>query len=269
MEIRFVPLFSGSSGNCTYVAGGGAKVLVDAGVSASRACAELEKCGIDIRRIDAILVTHEHDDHIKGINVLVKKYGICVYATPGTWDAMGAKLKDVPPDLRRVFRAGEDFYIGDLGIMGFPTPHDCGESVGYTFSSGASSFSIATDIGAVRESWLGSVYGSQAVLLESNYDRDMLMSGPYPYSLKRRIDSTSGHLSNDDAAKAALKLLQHGTNCIVLGHLSEKNNFPELAYSTCEQFLRKEGYIAGRDYTLAVASRSGSSGSYLVESGIE
>ena len=269
MELRFIPLFSGSSGNCTFVSGGGARLLVDAGMSASRICAELAKCGIDIASVDAILVTHEHDDHVKGIGVLAKKHGLCVYATQGTWDAMKDKVSQVPEQARRVFRAGEDFYIRGLGVTGFSTPHDCRESVGYTFSAGASSFSIATDIGAVRENWLSSIYGSQAVLLESNYDRDMLMSGPYPYALKRRIDSTTGHLSNDDAARAALKLVRRGTNCIVLGHLSEKNNFPELAYSTCEQLLRQEGLVVGRDYTLSVASRSGATGSYCVESGIE
>lgn len=256
MEIVFAPLFSGSSGNSVYVSGGGCRLLADAGMSASRIKTELSKIPVDPASLNAIFVTHEHDDHIKGIGILARRYGIPVYATQGTWDGMRSKVGDIPPECVRTIVPGQDLYLKDMNIMPFSTPHDAGDSVGYTFSVGAASFTIATDIGCVKDSWLMHAYGSQAVLLESNYDPGMLLSGPYPYQLKCRIRSRTGHLSNDDAAQAALKLVKNGTTRIILGHLSDKNNFPDLALACCRNALEQSGYIIGKDVDITTANRS-------------
>lgn len=258
MDLQFSPLFSGSSGNSVYVSGGGTQLLIDAGVSCARICAELKAIGANPLDIGAILITHEHIDHIRGAGTFARKYGAALYATEGTWRAMEDKLGDIPADCRRVIDSEQDFFLGELNVQPFSTPHDAAESVGYVISTaGGARFALATDIGCVRAGWLEAVRGCAAVLLESNYDPGMLQAGRYPYALKRRIMSRTGHLSNDDAAEAALALIAGGTKTLVLGHLSKENNFPELALRCCMTALERDG--AG-DADVSVARRDGNSG---------
>lgn len=267
MELRFSPLFSGSSGNSVYVKGGDTELLIDAGVSCSRLTAELSAVGADARDIQAILITHEHSDHIKGVGIFARKYGTPVYATAPTWQAMEDKLGDLSPELRRVIEPEQDFFIGNLNIQPFSTPHDAADSVGYVISTGdGAQFALATDIGCVRTNWLNAVTGCAAVLLESNYDPGMLQAGRYPYELKRRIQSRRGHLSNDDAAEVALSLLKSGTRQLVLGHLSKENNFPELALQCCTSVLERDG-LTGE--SVCVARRDGNSGIFTVAAGFD
>ncbi|MBQ6595219.1 MAG: MBL fold metallo-hydrolase [Clostridia bacterium] len=269
MELFFSPLFSGSSGNCLYVGDQRSHILVDAGVSASRILTSLRRIGVDPKTLSALLVTHEHSDHIKGIGILSRKFDIPVYATSGTWLAMEDKIGSVSAENRRVIRPEEDFYIGDIDITAFPTPHDASEPVGFSFSLGEARFCVATDIGCVKDQWMEYVIGSDAVLLESNYDPNMLAAGPYPYALKQRIHSRRGHLSNDDAGKAAVRLVGSGTRFIILGHLSKENNFPELALQIVSGKLEEAGYIIGRDADLIVAPRDESAGLFSLRSGFE
>ena len=264
MELRFSPLFSGSSGNATYVGCDDANMLVDAGLSGSRVTQELSRIGISPACLDAILVTHEHIDHIKGIGILSRKYDLPVYATEGTWRAMMDKIGNVQEKNIRIFEPEQDFFIGSIDVTPFSTPHDAAQPVGYTFEVSGAKLAIATDLGCVRDGWLKHILGSDAVILESNFDPDMLQTGPYPYELKRRIMGRHGHLSNDDAGEVAAELVRHGAKQIILGHLSKENNYPELALKCCELALREAGLTPYEDFHVIVASRDGCTGMFSV-----
>ena len=266
MELRFAPLFSGSSGNAIYVGCDGANLLVDAGVSGARVLAALNGVGVDPASISGILVTHEHADHIQSVGVLSRKLDVPVYATAGTWDAMEGKIGPVALKNMRVIEPETSFFLGPMEITAFSTPHDAADSVGYTFELSGARFALATDVGCVREGWFRHVAGAGAVLLESNYDPDMLQAGPYPYALKKRILSRRGHLSNDDAGAAAARLISAGARQIVLGHLSKENNFPELALRCTELALQAEGIEPGVDADVRVALRDATTGLFSVQS---
>ncbi|MBQ9951125.1 MAG: MBL fold metallo-hydrolase [Clostridia bacterium] len=268
MELRFAPLFSGSSGNAIYVGCDEAHFLVDAGVSGTRVAKALEGIGVAPGSLSGILVTHEHSDHIQGIGVLSRKYDVPIYATEGTWDAMMGKIGAVAAKNICMIEPEINFFLGPVEIMAFSTPHDAADSVGYAFELERAKFALATDIGCVRDSWFKHVKGADAVLLESNYDPDMLKAGPYPYDLKKRILSRRGHLSNDDAGETAAQLVKAGARQIVLGHLSKENNFPELAQKSVEIALMAEGIENGRDVDLRVALRDATTGIFSVGSHI-
>lgn len=266
MELRFSPLFSGSSGNALYVGCDGAHLLVDAGVSGTRVAQSL--AGIDVQpgELNGILVTHEHIDHIRGIGVLSRKYDLPIFATPGTWAAMSGKIGAVAEKNVRVFDPEVNFFMGPIEVVAFPTPHDAAEPVGFAFELDGARLAVATDIGCVRDSWAKYVLGADAAVLESNYDPDMLDAGPYPYELKKRIRSRRGHLSNDDAGGFAVRLIEQGTRQIVLGHLSKENNFPELALKCTECALRQAGIEPNQDARVCVAQRDMTTGIYSVRS---
>lgn len=263
MELLFSPLFSGSSGNSVYVGGCGTNILIDAGMSCAKIVGELNAIGVDPASIEGVLITHEHIDHIRGAGIFARKYSVPVYATQGTWLAMRDKLGEIPQENMRTIDPEQDFFIGNLSVQPFATPHDAAESVGYVISTtDGARFGLATDIGCVRTGWLNTIRGCAAVLLESNYDPDMLKAGKYPYDLKRRIMSRKGHLSNDDAAEVAISLIASGTTQIVLGHLSKENNFPELALTSCQAACSR----CGAEAEITVAKRDGNSGVYTVKS---
>ena len=268
MELRFSPLFSGSSGNAIYVGCDDAHLLVDAGMSGTRVGQELARAGVDPHLLNGILVTHEHADHIKGISILSRKYDLPIFATEGTWQAMNGKIGAVADKNRCMIEPGVDFFIGSIDVTPFPTPHDAAQSVGYTFELQGAKLAIATDLGSVRDSWLKYVLGANAVLLESNYDPDMLKAGPYPYELKQRILSRRGHLSNEDAGAVAVELVRHGAQQIILGHLSKENNFPDLAMRTCELILQQNGIAPHDDVQLCIASRDGCTGMFAISAGM-
>ena len=262
MKMLFSPLFSGSSGNCTYVGTEDEGVIIDCGVSATAALGELARAQIDARAVKAILVTHEHTDHIGGVGVLARKLQVPIYATRGTWEGMGKRAGKLSETQKRVIATGEDFYIGSLNVSAFDTPHDCLEPCGFVLNMHGLTAAVATDMGYIRDSWLSAVKGADTVLLEADYDEDMLMAGSYPYELKRRILGRKGHLSNEDAGKAAIELINAGAQRVILGHLSKNNNFPELARETCAGILMEQGIRAGRDVMLDVARRDGLTGVY-------
>ena len=269
MELRFSPLFSGSSGNATYVGCDDAHILVDAGLSGTRVTQELMKVGVNPAMLSAILVTHEHSDHIKGIGILSRKYDLPVFATEGTWREMYGKIGAISPRNMRIFEPEQDFYIGSIDVTPFATPHDAGQPVGYTFEISGAKLAIATDLGSVRDSWLKHVRGADAVILESNYDPGMLQTGPYPYDLKKRIMSRHGHLSNDDAGEVAAELAKNGTRQIILGHLSKENNYPELALQCTLSALKLAGVRCQDEVRVMVASRDGNSGMYSVSAELQ
>ncbi len=267
MRLTLCPLFSGSSGNSIYVACGGVRLLVDVGMAASRIEAELREIGVNIREIDAVLITHEHVDHIRGIGVLCRKYGLPVYANEGTWNGIMAKESRIPARCVRTFYTGEDFYIGDVNVHPFSIPHDALEPVGYAFSCKGLKCAVATDIGYIRADWMDAVAGSQAVVLEANHDIDMVHMGPYPQRLKQRILGRHGHLNNGDSAKALLELVKSGTSAVFLAHLSADNNLPELAYNTVCGALSAAGYQVDDEICVHVARRDRVSDLLILDTG--
>ena len=170
MQLTLCPLFSGSSGNSVYISCGGVRILVDAGVSATRVEANLREIGVDIRNIDAILVTHEHVDHIRGLGVLCRRYGLPVYANEGTWDGILQKESGIPQRCVRTFVTGENFYIGGVDISPFHIPHDANDPVGFSLNAQGLKCGVATDIGHITDEWMDAVSGCQALVLEANHD---------------------------------------------------------------------------------------------------
>ena len=249
------PLFSGSSGNSIFLSCGGVRLLVDAGMSAAREEAALREIGVDVRELDGVLVTHEHVDHVRGLGVLCRKYGLPVYANEGTWQGILEKESGIPARCVRTFYTGEDFYIGGVDVRPFAIPHDANEPVGFAFSCQGMRCGVATNIGHISSGWMDAVSGCQALVLEANHDVEMVERGPYPQRLRRRILGRNGHLCNADCAKALLELAKKGTRAVSLAHLSVDNNLPELAYNTVCEALSGAGYAVGSDISVTVARR--------------
>lgn len=226
---------SGSSGNCLLVEEDETRVLIDAGISRRRLAAALNSLGCAMEQIGGVLITHEHSDHISGLEGLVKGRKLPVFA-PHT---VAARLEGALPSLSeqlRVIPTGEPFSLGSLRITAFHTSHDTDESVGYRIE-GRGVYGHATDTGCVTEEMRRFLRGADTVLLESNHDEDMLRYGPYPFYLKKRILSTRGHLSNTDCAVFARELAESGTRKIILAHLSRENNTPQKALTEAERAL--------------------------------
>ena len=239
--LKFCSLYSGSSGNSFFIQSNKSKILVDAGVSCKKIVDALASINVDIENIDAIFVTHEHIDHTQSIGTISKKYNIPVYANRKTWKAMPTQLEKMSENNIYYFRNNEEFKFKDLKIFPFSIPHDAANPCGFNISNEETKISIATDIGHMDENILENLKHSKFVLLESNYEPEVLRCGPYPYKLKERIASPIGHLSNIEAGKTINFLSKHGLENVMLGHLSKENNFPELAYkSVLEQIEQNE-----------------------------
>lgn len=252
---RLCSLFSGSSGNSVLVSGGGTTLLVDAGKNARTIELALREIGEDVRRIDAILVTHEHSDHTTALDVLVRRHRIPVYANAATLARIRPTLGAVDEELLRVLPTGDSRILNELRFTSFPVPHDSVECVGYSIETEDARIALFTDAGHVPDELLARVSGSDLVFLEANHDVHLLRMGSYPAYLKQRILGPNGHLSNDACGEAARFLLDNGTQRFVLGHLSQENNLPQLAYETVRQALAACGAEAGADYDLDVAPR--------------
>lgn len=252
--MRFSPLYSGSSGNCSIVTIGKTNILVDAGMTGKAILSALETVGVDPCKLNAIVVTHEHSDHIKGVGVFSRKYDIPVYANEGTWKAMSPLIGDVSMHNIRTFVNGQNFYIGDADITPFNISHDAADPVGYSFCGGGARIVYMTDTGCVNEALRTIASGADLLFLEANHDVDMLKRGPYPYPLKKRILSEKGHLSNVAAGEFLKKLFPTGVRRVILAHLSRENNTEQIAYSTVRQALVDDG-IPEKEFFLTVAHR--------------
>lgn len=253
-RMRFCPLYSGSSGNASFVAGAGVRLLVDAGLPGKKISGALLARGEEASRVDALLVTHDHSDHVAGAGIFARRFGVPIYANERTWEAMLPFIGKIPPELMRVFETGRDFYIGGLNIYPFPTPHDAAESVGYSISDGRSKLTVMTDIGCFTDDLLAAAAGSTLLMIEANHDVDMLIAGRYPYPLKRRILGPTGHLSNECCADALIRLYGTGVRRAVLAHLSWDNNIEALALETVRQALRAAD-IPDEEFLLIPARR--------------
>ena len=240
--MKFCSLASGSSGNCEYVKSETTGLLIDGGISTKRIVGGLESIDEQAENLDGILVTHEHSDHIKGLEVFLSKYHVPVYATAPTLDAIARNDKKhrIDYSLFNQIKADKGFLIGDIEVMPFATSHDAPGSVCFTLQNGKNKIGIATDLGIYDTYIRTKLENSNILFIEANYDVSMLQAGPYPFYLKKRILSDIGHLSNDMSAKLILQLLCREVKHIFLGHLSKENNYPELAYETVKYELSKE-----------------------------
>lgn len=250
---QFCSLYSGSSGNCSFVQTNTTKILIDAGESTKKIVEALDSIEIDPFSINAIIITHEHSDHVKGLGTISKKFHIPVFANKETWDAMPTQKQKIEEDKINYFTF-EDFNIGDIKIKPFSIPHDAANPCGFNLYNKNKKISIATDIGHIDQDIIDSLSDSSFLLLESNYEPEILKCSSYPYILKERIKGPNGHLSNTDAGKTISFLVNHGLTNVMLGHLSKENNFPELAYKTVVEELI-ENNISENCLKLSVASR--------------
>lgn len=250
---KFCSLYSGSTGNSSIVLTENTKILIDAGESAKKIAEALNSIGIEPNEIDAILITHEHSDHIKGLGTFSKKYNIPVYANTETWDAMESQKGKMSIDNIKYFKF-EKFEIGNLSILPFSIPHDAANPCGFNIFYKDKKISVATDIGHMTSEIVNKLENSSFILLEANYDPNILKCSSYPYSLKQRISGPNGHLPNEVAGKTISYLVEHGLNTVMLGHLSKENNFPELAYKTVVDELMQNN-VSEKLSNLSVANR--------------
>ena len=244
--LRFSILASGSSGNVTYVESGRQRLLVDAGLSGKKIESLMAQIDRSVSDVDAILVTHEHKDHIHGVGVLSRKYNLPVYANKATWQAMDGMLGAIDPDNRRELEPDQLVTFGDLDVLTYQVSHDAAMPQFYAFQQGDKQFVMLTDSGYVSERLRSLLQNANAYLIESNHEIEMLRYGAYPWSLKQRILGDKGHLSNEDGALAMVDMLGTSTQDIYLGHLSKENNTKELALSTCTGILEQHDIEVGR-----------------------
>lgn len=249
---KIVPLFSSSKGNSYYIQGNDTAILVDAGRNLKQLEAAMALNDLSLRKVRAIFVTHEHTDHISALKVLLKRYDIPLYATKGTLNAL--VRTDKVPSSARLNVIEDVIETADFRVERVETSHDAAESCGFFIETpDGRRLSIVTDTGYLTDSAKAAIARSNLAVVESNHDVDMLKNGPYPYILKRRILSDSGHLSNPDCAAALPQFVEAGLTRIILGHLSEENNLPSVALSEAMRSLTAAGMAADSDYLIDVA----------------
>lgn len=255
MAMLFCSLASGSSGNCHLINDGDSSILVDAGLSGRRIESKLKEVDISPGSLTAILVTHEHSDHIHGVGVLSRRYDIPIYANKGTWRGMNTKIGKIKENNIKYFDSVKDFNIRDFNIKSYDISHNANEPVGFSIKKDNIKISIVTDLGYIDENIIEQIGNSDLVVLESNHDEEMLKAGSYPYYVKRRVLSDLGHLSNEAAGGAIVDLVERNVESVLLAHLSRENNFPELAVATVKNILDDKKIVVGEDLNLDLAYR--------------
>lgn len=257
--MRFCSIASGSSGNCIYVGSEATHLLVDIGISGKKAEAGLEQLSLCGRDIDGILITHEHSDHIAGIGVFCRKYGIPIFATRGTIRAVLKNGGKNAPDesLFHEIEADKRIIIKDLTVSPMRISHDAAEPVAYRIGYGEKKVAVCTDLGVYNDYTVECLKGMDAILLEANHDVNMLQVGPYPYYLKQRILGDRGHLSNENSGRLLNRILNDHMQAILLGHLSKENNMPELAYEAVRmEITMGDCPYKAEDFKIMVADRN-------------
>ena len=254
--MKFCSLYSGSSGNSIFIGSEEAKILIDAGLPGKKIDEALKQIGQNPSELDGIFITHEHIDHIKGVGVLSRKYDIPIYAPHDTWVAMEGTIGKIKEHNLKVMDRRSIVAVKDMEIKSFIIPHDAAAPVGYTINLNDKKASVATDFGTFTKEIEDNIKDSSIILIESNYNPEMLDFGPYPYSLKQRIKEAYGHLSNEDCGEAIVRVLKSGLGKkIILGHLSNTNNTPELAEITVRNILDSNNINVGSDVFLSLANR--------------
>ncbi|MBR3152044.1 MAG: MBL fold metallo-hydrolase [Clostridia bacterium] len=253
---NFCSLYSGSTGNCLLVQTNKSNILIDAGVSQKKINDALSSLNLTLENIDAILITHEHTDHIQSIGSISKKYNIPIYSNIETLNSMPKQKEKIETINQKNFKNNELFELNDLKILPFSIPHDAANPCGFNIFHENKKISIATDIGHINDTLLNYLQKSNFIMLESNYDPEVLKYSPYPYKLKQRIAGNYGHLSNATAGKTITNLVPTGLKKVMLGHLSKENNFPELAYQTVKEELESHKIRENKDIIINVANRN-------------
>jgi phosphoribosyl 1,2-cyclic phosphodiesterase len=251
--MKFCVLASGSKGNATYIESGGTSILIDAGMSGIELQKRLSIIDVELSAIDAILVTHEHNDHVQSVGVLSRRAKIPVYANPATFSAASKTINK--PFSYNEFETGGPFQLRNLEIHPFSISHDTADPVGFRISDGSASLGYCTDTGKVSRLMLHRLACCQALVLESNHDIEMLRSGNYPPYLKQRIRSSKGHLDNIEAATFLHELVHEKLQHVVLAHLSEENNQPEIALQAALDSLQTNPYCKETAIRISVASQ--------------
>ena len=255
MTMKFCSFASGSSGNCYLIKSEETAVLIDAGISGKRILAGLEETGTPREMVSAILVTHEHIDHVKSLPVMTKRIpGLQVYANEATWDQID---RPVPEERRELFETGEEFQIGDLTIRPFPVSHDAAEPVGFSIYGDGQQISVCTDSGFISDEIFEEIAEADLLLLEANHEKEMLLFGRYPYPLKQRILGDEGHLSNLSCGECLCRIVNEKPKKrqVLLGHLSHENNTPEVAMQAIINTLEEERIFVGDELRVEVARR--------------
>ena len=256
--MRLCSIASGSSGNCIYVGSDNTHLLVDAGISKKRIEDGLDKLELKGEELSGILITHEHSDHIQGLGVFSRKYGIPIYASKGTIDGIRnyKSLGTVQDELFHEIKCNEMFMIGDIAVKPFSISHDAYEPTGFRMEHQDKAIAIATDLGKFDDYIVENLKGLNGIVLEANHDIHMLEVGPYPYPLKQRVLGERGHLSNELSGRLLCQILHDGLKCVMLGHLSKENNYAELAYETVKlEVTLSNTQYKGDDVPLFIADR--------------
>lgn len=267
MPLTFLSLGSGSCGNCYYLATEDDAIVIDCGIGIRRFKKTFQEYGLKIGKVRGILITHDHADHVKAAGKISSEYNIPVHATQLVHDGIDRNYQTtvkVTADNKKIIEKDIPFQIGPFTITAFYLPHDASENVGYCIEIGEYAFTIMTDVGAVTENVNTYISKSTHLILEANYDKDMLKQGRYPALLKERISSGNGHMSNNMTAEALGNNLHEGLKHVWLCHLSEENNHPELARKTVETHLRSLGVIAGVDFKFDVLRRRIPTGPFVL-----
>lgn len=253
--LKCCSLYSGSSGNSFFIQSENTNILIDAGVSCKKIETTLKNdFNLSLNDINAIFVTHEHIDHTKSLNLISSKYNLPVFASKGTWNALKEKTEKISDNNKNIFEINKSFEFKDLRIFPFSTPHDAAEPCGFNIYNGNSKISIATDLGYVDNNLLNNLKESSFLMLEANYEPNILKFSSYPYRLKERISSKQGHLSNNAASEVISELINYGLKDVLLIHLSKENNVPEIAYETVVGKL-KNSNCSLNNINLAIAPR--------------
>jgi phosphoribosyl 1,2-cyclic phosphodiesterase len=259
MGVTVSMLASGSRGNCAFVSSARTKILVDAGISSREIFKRLRSIGEDAKSLTAILITHEHSDHVYGLATLSKKLRIPVFITAATHTAWSRALRNQNgerPQLEKLekFESGHRFQIGDIEVKPFTIPHDAVDPVGFTFRAEGVKVSLATDLGYLPANVRDHLRGSDVLVMESNHDIEMLRGGPYPWQVKQRVASNVGHLSNGKLADFFHGDYDDSAAFVVLAHLSEQNNHPEIARREAERALALRGGLFNNRVMVAMQS---------------
>lgn len=253
--MKLIPLSSGSSGNSIFIEENNTRILIDAGHSGKKIESLLKDIDVDPSTIDAIFVTHEHIDHVKGVGVLHRRYKMDVFASEVTFRAMESQVKKIDGEKIKIFQNSIGFRYKDLYIEPMEIYHDCQEGNSFVIHSKDEKATILTDTGWVNTEMMKKMDGSDIYYLEANHNVEMLVNGTYPWQTKQRILSNRGHLSNENAGEILNKLLRKKGERIILAHLSSDNNSPSIALKEVNTKLRESGKIEGVDYTIKVAKR--------------
>ncbi len=256
MELNFCSLSSGSSGNCYYIGNEFYGILIDAGISATSIRKFLRDMNISMQTIMGVMITHNHSDHIKGLEVLTRKNGIPAFTTPKVWESILFPGMKISRDCIREIPLQQKFHLAGFDIEAFPVHHDAPETIGFHICAGNKKITVVTDLGHICQTAALYIKEANLLVIESNYDEQMLLNGAYPYYLKKRIKSDSGHLGNLQTSTFLAEILHDNLNHICLAHLSKNNNTPEKALETLKQILSEKGINLKGPQRISILNRN-------------